>query len=206
MTHKSQQKQQRSDGNVTLRIEHLDTKLLMKNTAKLILALVAAGPLISLAIVAPNLPAALAELGNTFKKTPRRRRQQALRRLHKQHLIEIKDKGDKTTISITEEGKQRIVRFNLDYLSLPRPKQWDRKWRVITFDIPEKFQQARRALRMKMKGLGFFPLQKSVFVYPHPCRDEIDFIASFFNIGKYLNYLEATHIDDENYLREYFHI
>lgn len=190
-----------------LRLSRLDLAALGKNTAKVILALAAVGALMPLAVVAPNLPSALAELGILFTKTPPRRRRKAIRRLQKQRLIEITEQPDGTTaITLTERGKRRVLLFNLEYLQLERPAQWDGKWRIIAFDIPEKFHAGRRALREKMRELGFYPLQKSVFVFPYSCRDEVDFIADFFGVGRYLNYIEATHIDDTKHLREHFRI
>ena len=56
----------------------------------------------------------------------------------------------------------------------------DGEWRIVIFDIPEKFKKAREALRMKLKELGFLELQKSVFIFPYECEDEINFIVEVF--------------------------
>ncbi len=192
--------------NTGLRIDQIDLKSLAKNTGKVILVLAELGAIVSIAAVAPNLPVALAGLGEIFQKAPRPRIRKALRRLTKQRLVEIKDIDGIATITLTERGRQRISRFNLEHMKLHRPAQWDRKWRIIIFDVPEKYHRARSALRSKIKELEFFPLQKSVFIYPFACRDEVDFIADFFSIGRYLNYIEATHIDDESFLKQHFQL
>jgi len=45
-------------------------------------------------------------------------------------------------------------------------KPWDKKWRLVVFDIPEKNRLARDALRKKLKELGFAPLQRSTWISP----------------------------------------
>src|SRR3990167_2211250 len=65
-------------------------------------------------------------------------------------------------------------------------EKWDKKWRVVIFDIPEKSRMARDALRRKLKELEFRELQKSVFVHPYECKKEIDFIIEFFNLRHYV--------------------
>ena len=65
------------------------------------------------------------------------------------------------------------------------------------FDIPENNRSARRALRIKLDQLGFAKYQKSVFIYPYSCRDEINFILNYFNVKNFVNYIVARKIDNE---------
>ena len=83
-------------------------------------------------------------------------------------------------------------------------RTWDGKWRLVVFDIPEKLRKGRDALRAKIKELGFYELQKSVFVFPYECRDEIDFIVEFFGLRKYVRYGVLEFIDNELHLKEIF--
>ncbi len=119
------------------------------------------------------------------------------------HRIE---KDGTTTITLTEGGRRRALRYKLDDLSLSRPKSWDGKWRIIAFDIPEKKKAGRDALRGKMKELGLIQLQKSLWAWPYECRDEIDFIAEVFEIGHYVHYLVVESITSENFLKYKFRL
>jgi len=76
-------------------------------------------------------------------------------------------------------------------MELPRTT-WDRRWRVILFDIPEYQKPARLAFQDHIKRLGCFLMQKSVWVYPYSCRDEIDFLASFWEVHPFVRYLETS--------------
>ena len=82
--------------------------------------------------------------------------------------------------------------------------QCDQKWRVLIFDIPEKLRRGRDTLRDKLKELGFYELQKSVFVFPHDCQNEIEFIIEFFNLRKYVRLGVLETIDNELHLQRIF--
>jgi phenylacetic acid degradation operon negative regulatory protein len=83
-------------------------------------------------------------------------------------------------------------------------EKWDGKWRFVIFDIPEKLKSGRDALRKKIKKLGFYELQKSVFIFPYKCADEIAFIIEFFGIKKYVRHGTMDSIDDDIYLKKFF--
>ena len=65
------------------------------------------------------------------------------------------------------------------------------------FDIPEFKKSARETLRKRLKKLGFFQFQKSVWIYPYPCEQEIDFISEVFMVAPYINLLTIKLEDDE---------
>ena len=75
-----------------------------------------------------------------------------------------------------------------------------------TFDIPEKFKIARNALREKLNDLGFLKYQKSVFIYPYECKDEIDFIIEFFEVKPFVRYIIAEKIDNELDFKKKFNL
>ena len=79
-------------------------------------------------------------------------------------------------------------------------------WRMVIFDIPEKRKKARNAINFKLKELGFYPIQKSTFIFPYECKNEIDFIGEHFFARKYISYIIAKYIDDEKKLRKLFNL
>ena len=130
-----------------------------------------------------------------------------LKSLQKRELIDYKELNDgRVKITMTKKGKEKILIYNLDSMELKKPARWDRKWRIIIFDIPEDMKRAREAIRKKLKDLNFYPLQKSVFITPYSCEDEIDFIASIFNIRKYILILYVSHFEGEEKFKHYFKI
>ena len=144
-----------------------------------------------------------------YRSSDRKKRYQIRKtfsRLRKEHLIELSEKDGETKIVLTDAGEGRVLRYKLNELKIEKPKRWDKKWRLVIFDIPEKLKQARNALRGKLNELGFAQLQKSVWVYPYECRSEIDFIAEIFNAGPYVRLIEANQLDGAETLKEKFEL
>lgn len=122
-------------------------------------------------------------------------------------LIDIETKRGQTYVRLTKEGEREAGRYQINKLQIKIPKKWDGKWRVVIFDIPEKEKIRRNAFRGKLKELGFFSLQKSVWVCPYSCEKEINLLREFFNLDKRnLKILEAAKIEDDKSLRKFFNL
>lgn len=131
----------------------------------------------------------------------------AIQRLYQSKLIDTRDHPDgTTTIILTEEGKQRCLTYRIDEMSVQRPKSWDRKWRLILFDIPEKRRAIRDALRHHLRRLGCHELQRSVFVHPFDCRDEVEFLIEFYQARPFVRFAIADDIDNALHLKQKFKI
>jgi DNA-binding transcriptional regulator PaaX len=94
----------------------------------------------------------------------------------------------------------------LDKIRLKRPRKWDGYWRLVLFDIPEKHKMGREALRSKLNQLGFFPLQKSCFIYPFDCKSEITFISEIFEVAPYVNFILVKELEGATQLVKYFNL
>lgn len=173
--------------------------------AKIVLSVLAVGGVITIVAIAPNSLQMLKMFGLDKKRYKSQSVYKAIKRMEKQNIIRvIKETDDKTTISITRDGKKKLAEYNIDDMEIKKPKIWDGKWRIISFDIPEKQKTAREALRMKLRDFDFYHLQKSLFACPFPCRDEIDFVSEIFKIGKHITYFETSTITNELTLKKYF--
>lgn len=129
----------------------------------------------------------------------------AIRNLYRSKLVAYHEAPDgSVTITLTDHGKQRALTYKLDELSVSKPERWDGKWRLVLFDIPERFKKTRDTLRGRLKQLGFFEFQRSVFVYPFECRNEIDFVIEFYQLRPWVRYVIADAIDNELHLRHKF--
>jgi CRISPR-associated endonuclease Cas2 len=125
--------------------------------------------------------------------------------LNRNKLIIIKNIGDKFTVKLTESGKKIVREIEFANMKIEKPKVWDKKWRVIIFDIPEKHGRlARDVLRSKLQKLGFYQMQKSVWVYPYPCEKEIRFLSEMYNINSCVNIITAENIYNDDALKKYF--
>jgi len=146
----------------------------------------------------------LKTLGKEWKRIDKDKFKKEIRNLYRSNLIKEKRNQDGSfTFVLSEKGKLRALTYHFDKIKI-KEKIWDGKWRIISFDIPEKFKWGRNALRKKIKELGFHEFQKSVFIFPHECKDEIDFIIEFFGIRKYVRYGVLEYIDNDLCLKKIF--
>lgn len=131
----------------------------------------------------------------------------SINHLRKQKLIEyISDKNGKTIVKVTAKGETRLRAFDIELMEIKKPKRWDGKWRLVMFDIPMRFTKGREALRFHLKKLNFFQFQKSAWIYPYPCEDEIIFIADFFKVGKYVEILAVDSVLRDANIKKYFNL
>jgi hypothetical protein len=176
--------------------------------AKEILLMIDAGAVIPAAFLMPVMPKALKPLLRLFSKKCRAKRSEgfikSLYYLNRKRLVSITEKEGQQILTLSEDGKKRVFRFNLDQIAVKRPGRWDGYWRIIIFDIPERKKQGREALRSKLKQLGFHPLQKSCFIHPFDCKSEIDFISEIFEVSPYVNFIVAKEIEGAMLLRKFF--
>lgn len=127
--------------------------------------------------------------------------------LYTSKLVDIRELPNGVTeMKLTEQGKGKIVAMNYETMTINQNKRWDGKWRVVLFDIPEERKRARDALRRKLTDLGFQELQKSVLVYPHACKKELDFVIEYLDLRRYVRVLEAIDIDVAIHLKKHFHL
>lgn len=145
------------------------------------------------------------EFAKEWKKIGEQEVVKQIRPLARSRYLQIrKDQNGNMTIKITEKGTLKALKYHFD--TIYKMQQWDGKWRIVIFDIPEKKRVARNALRAKLRDLGFKELQKSVFVFPYECRKEIELIMDFFSLQPYVRYGVMEFIDKEENLKNQFQL
>ena len=130
----------------------------------------------------------------------------ALERLREKKLVGFHETNDGAIdVLITQEGRRMVKEWNLETLKIEKPRRWDDRWRVVAFDIAEKRKRAREAMRGMLKQLGFYQLQKSVFVHPYSCEAEIELIKKNFHIpDQEVLYFSTDIIPREVFLKNKF--
>ena len=125
--------------------------------------------------------------------------------LRRQGCLNIERKNHQIYISLTERGRKIAGRFQIDCLNINKPKKWDRKWQIVIFDISHLKNLQRNFFRGKLKELGFCPLQKSVWIHPFPCKDEIALLREFFGLSqKEIRLITAENIEEDSAFRKAF--
>lgn len=103
-----------------------------------------------------------------------------------------------TYIILTHKGKKRLKSASIKSISIPKPKSWDGKWRVLSFDIPRDMRSKRYEFLRELHRLGFEKVLQSMWVYPFPCESEIKSLASALGLSESIMLMEAS-LDKENH-------
>jgi CRISPR-associated endonuclease Cas2 len=162
-------------------------------------------------IVAATSPYFLIYLLNAYfknnKSYKRKRFVSTFNYLKNRGLIRIEKKRKQIYIHLTEAGKKLAEKYQIGNLKIKKPRKWDKKWRIIVFDIPYKQKFKRESLRSKLKELGFYQLQKSVWLHPFNCQKEIDLLRNFFGLKeKNLRIITANNIGCDKEIRRIYKI
>lgn len=75
-----------------------------------------------------------------------------------------------------------------------RGTSWDKRWRIVIFDIPSRMERQRHSFRNQLKRLGFKMIQRSIFVIPYPCEREIADICRKLSLFSYVDIILAESI------------
>ncbi len=149
----------------------------------------------------------LRDLPKTLKDIDRAVLNRILHEFHRERLVDFRvGKDGATQLVLTELGKKYALRYKIDEIVIQVPSRWDGKWRIVLFDIPERYKKAREALRSKLRELKFIQFQKSAWVLPHPCKHEIEFIVEVFEIRSHVQYLEVSHMTNDAKLKLHFNL
>lgn len=172
-----------------------------KNELKrIILETVKVAGIVGVFVVAPNVVGAMAKLG--IIRSPRQKDIviRSCYRLVQSGLMEWEGKK----LRLTQKGKMTLRTLLAREQNSQRPRRWDRKWRVLIFDIPEYRHGLRQKVRRTLRDIGFSRLQDSVWAYPYDCEDLVALLKADMRIGKDILYMIVDSIENDESLRKHF--
>lgn len=175
---------------------------------ELLLNLLKGGAVLTAALITPGLVKLSKSnlYGSCWEEYYPSSLERATIRLWRKGLVEIFEGKETAEVRITDKGKLEVLRFNLESLEIKREHNWDKKWRMVIFDIPDKDKAKRELFREKLKTLGFIPMQESVFVYPYPCEKEVKFMREVLGIAHFVKLLRVDLIENDGELRKIFNL
>ena len=118
-------------------------------------------------------------------------------------LLEIENKSGKKFIKLTKKGQLEVL---LAKAKMPREKNWDGKWRLIIFDIPENAKHHRDQLRDLLKKNDFRKLQASVYVNPYALNREAVQYLQETGLNEFIRILKVEEMDNDKDLKKKFNL
>ena len=127
-----------------------------------------------------------------------------IKRLEKRGYIALTKKPDGWLIRLKKKGLRTWKKLQLEKLKFPIANKWDGKWRLLIFDIPEDKKSRRDRLSRKLRELGMYSIQRSSYIYPFDCREELELVTDYYEVTIYGTYGEISKIDIDRDLRKFF--
>lgn len=173
---------------------------------RVVLGTLVIGGMVTVAMMAPKLLKLVKDehLDYILPTDPRQRLYEVMYRLRRKGFIEWRLRGGKRYPELTIAGRRHAQRYVLGEIRIPKPRRWDKRWRVVIFDIEQKRRALRDKVRHMLKRLGFMRLQDSVWVHPYDCEEVITLLKTECRSGKAILYVIADAIEYDRPLRQYF--
>ncbi len=129
--------------------------------------------------------------GGVPERWKRHNFERAAKRMLKTGDIEKVLSRGRPVLKLTSVGQGKWSReFPLFELS---QKCWDRWWRMVAFDIPNKLEGRRNSLREKLKEFGMGKLQESLYITPYDFAKDLQEFVENHALLEYVEVFEARH-------------
>lgn len=159
----------------------------------------------------PIIPLTIKEIINTIKRIKKinveeKKIIKSLQSLEKREIIDIEEKNGNIIVRLLDNKNATIVKYSikaiLDFKK--KEKTWNGEWFMVFFDVPEIQRNKRDYLRDYLQKIGFYRYQQSVYIFPYECEKEINLIKKIIEGAKYMRYIVANRIEDEERIKVYF--
>ena|SRR3989344_9604462 len=110
-----------------------------------------------------------------------------IKRLRDKGLVDFINE-EKLMLKLTETGKDKALMIKVKTFN---EADWDGKWRLVSFDIPETKRTVRDLLRNRLKEWGFTRMQNSVWRSKVDCALQIKIFIKELGIERWVKVLES---------------
>ena len=174
-----------------------------RNVRNAVLLTIGTTGFIAVAAIAPNTFQLLGRSGALARL--KYQTKGVLTRLRMKGEIEFEERDGKRCVRLTERGEEMLALEQQRMgLANAKPRKWDRRYRLVMFDVPERRKKIRERLRFEMREIGFLRIQDSAWVYPYDCEEFIALLKADLHIGKDVLYAVVEEIENDGWIRKHF--
>lgn len=153
--------------------------------------------ILSAVVIFPTLPMALQPF---FKRRGLEQFKKTMKKLKRKGVIYLGE----DEIKLTRRGKELLKLIEISKIQIDRPKQWDRVWYLVSYDIPDIKKRQRDWFRETLKRMEFEQIQESLWVHPFECAQEIAVISQNLGISLFVVVMTAKTIPQEEKVKSIF--
>ncbi|YCI79524.1 phenylacetic acid degradation operon negative regulatory protein PaaX [Bacillus sp. R1-10] len=111
----------------------------------------------------------------------------AVSRMVKQGWIQSEKQGNKSYYFLTDRGVQRMDEAAKRIYKM-KPNEWDGKWRILMYTIPEDKRQLRDDLRKELLWSGFGSFSSGCWISPNDLEKQINRLIEKYDIDEYVDF------------------
>lgn len=159
----------------------------------------------------PIIPLAISEIIKTIKEiknlnVEEEKIKKSLKSLEKREIISLEEKHNNVFVKLKDKNNSLVIKYSIKALFdfKKKEKKWKGKWFIVFFDVPKKQNNKRDYLRLYLLKIGFIKYQQSVYIFPYECQKEVLLIKKVVEGAKYMKYIVAEKIENEDKMKQYF--
>ncbi|WP_144510158.1 phenylacetic acid degradation operon negative regulatory protein PaaX [Bacillus sp. FJAT-22090] len=116
----------------------------------------------------------------------------AVSRMMKQGWIDSEKKGNKSYYFLTSRGEARMEEAAIRIFKM-MPNEWDGKWRMLMYTIPEEKRQIRDELRKELLWSGFGSFSNGCWISPNNLEKEVEYLIEKYDIQNYVDFFVSEY-------------
>lgn len=102
--------------------------------------------------------------------------------------------GRRSYYDLTDRGRRLLEEGESRIYHPPRLEEWDGRWTLIAYSIPEEQRSQRDRLRTRLSWLGFGSLGNGLWVSPHELGSAVAEVAEELEVSEYLELFRGEHV------------
>lgn len=176
------------------------------NIEHVLLHTIAMTGFLSVMLLAPNAMRVLSMFDGGMKrsKNPKYLFGTAFERLLGKRLITLEQTPKGKFVRLTDSGKYELALMIARNHDKRKHRRWDKRWRMVTYDIKEERRKTRKQLQALLKSFGFYKLQNSVWIYPYDTEALLILLKAHYKLGSEVIYGVLEKFENDTDARKHF--
>ena len=116
-----------------------------------------------------------------------------LSRMTQKGWLTTQKDGRRSQYSLSEQGRALLLHGQRRIFE-PTLKDWDGRWQMLAYSLPEKLRSTRHTLRTQISWLGFGSLAPGVWISPHDRRKELESLIEELEIRSCVEIFLGAHL------------
>jgi len=114
-------------------------------------------------------------------------------RMQRKGFLQSRRLGRRSFYELTDWGLKN-VRWGSERAFISPDDEWDGRWTVVTYSIPERHRKRRDALRAALNSWGFGALVPGIWISPHQFTPRVEKKWRELGVWQYLEIFRAEHL------------